>query len=224
MGLFSGQYEKEGAGLPMPESGAARYFAVLFSQFWKLVGANLLFVAFSLPVITLPAALSALNRVCVLLYRNGWCYVWQSFREEFRASFRRSLLPAAVFLLLIFIGYYAMSLGLSNASLPLWSLVFWTVGILSAAGGFCWGSCYFVLSAIQELGWRQLMKNARLLCMLRPGRAVAAALPAVVFLTLTAIFLPLSLFALLLIVPALCQYTVSVLFYTLAEEYVIEEI
>ena len=94
MGLFSGKFEKEGAGLPMPEGGPARYFSLLISNIWKLVGANVLFVLFSLPLITLPAALCALNRVCILIYKNGSCYLWQDFVGEFRASFLRSLLPA----------------------------------------------------------------------------------------------------------------------------------
>jgi len=72
---FFGNRNKEGAGLPLPEGGFWRYAVILATNFWKLVGLNLFFVAFSLPVITMPAALCGLNRVCMLLIRNGYCFL-----------------------------------------------------------------------------------------------------------------------------------------------------
>ena len=223
MGLFSGQYEREGAGRPMPEGGAARYFAVLFSQFWKLVGANLLFVLFSLPIVTLPAALCALDRVCLLLYSRGYCFLWQDFLGQFRESLVKSLPPTLLFLLLCLFGYYSMSLGLTNAALPLWSMLFWLVGILATVAGICWGGYYYVLSAMQALDNKQLMKNARLLCMIRPGKAFSVLLVVLAALGLTAGLMPVSLVLVALIIPALCQYSVTFLVYELAEEFVISE-
>lgn len=73
----------------MPEGGIQRYALLLTTHFRTLVGLNLLFVLFSLPVITLPAALCAMNRVCMLLIRKGCCFLWQDFRQEFRRSFAR---------------------------------------------------------------------------------------------------------------------------------------
>ena len=221
MGLFSGKFEKEGAGLPMPEGGPARYFSLLFSNIWKLMGANVLFVLFSLPRITLPAALCALNRVCILIYKNGSCYLWQDFIGEFRGSFKRSLLPALLFLVLLFAGYYSMSLGLTNAALPLWSMVFWTIGIFFVLAGLAWGAYFFVLAAMLEQENRNMLKNARLLCMISPGKALMAALTVIGGAALTAAFMPLSIFLVLLIIPAIVQYTVSYLVYELAEDYIL---
>lgn len=221
MGLFSGKFEKEGAGLPMPEGGPARYFALLFSNIWKLMGANVLFVLFSLPLVTLPAALCALNRVCILIYKNGSCYLWQDFVGEFRASFLRSLLPALLFLALLFAGYYFMSLGLTNAALPLWSTIFWAIGIFLVLAGLGWGGYFFVLVAMLEQENRNVLKNARLLCMISPGKALMAALTVIGGAALTAAFMPLSIFLVLLIIPAIVQYTVSYLVYELAEDYIL---
>ncbi|MBQ3210707.1 MAG: DUF624 domain-containing protein [Oscillospiraceae bacterium] len=221
MGLFSGKFEKEGAGLPMPEGGPARYFSLLFSNIWKLMGANVLFVLFSLPLITLPAALCALNRVCILIYKNGSCYLWQDFVGEFRASFLRSLLPALLFLALLFAGYYFMSLGLTNAALPLWSTIFWAIGIFFVLAGLGWGGYFFVLVAMLEQENRNVLKNARLLCMISPGKALMAALTVIGGAALTAAFMPLSIFLVLLIIPAIVQYTVSYLVYELAEDYIL---
>ena len=100
MGLFGRRGDREGAGLPLPEGGIRRYGVLLATHFWKLVELNLLFILFSIPIVTLPAALCGVNRVCVLLIRNGYCFVWGDFWEEFRRSFRRSLFPALLFALL----------------------------------------------------------------------------------------------------------------------------
>ena len=72
MSLFGKRQNREGAGLPLPEGGFRRYAAVLGTNFWKLVRLNLIFILFSLPVVTIPAALCGVNRVCMLLIRNGY--------------------------------------------------------------------------------------------------------------------------------------------------------
>jgi len=221
MGLFSGKFEKEGAGLPMPEGGPLRFLTLFFSNIWKLMGANVLFVLFSLPLITLPAALCALNRVCILIYKNGSCYLWQDLVGEFRGSFKRSLMPALMFFALLFAGYYFMSLGLSNAGLPLWSMIFWAMGIMLAAAGLAWGSYFFVLVAMLEQENRNVLKNARLLCMINPGKALMAVLTIIGAAVLTAALLPVSVFLVMIILPVIVQYTVSYLVYEQAEEYIL---
>lgn len=220
MGFFSAQFEKEGPGRPLPTGGGARYFALLFSQLWKLIGANLLFVLFSLPVLTLPAALCGLNRVCLSVYRRGSAYIWQEFFEEFRKSLLRHLPAAFLFTLLLLAAYYLMSLGLSNAALPLWSVIFWTLGLLAAAGGLGWGSCYFVLAALLEQRSGMLLKNAVLLSLAAPGRTLLRCALAAVFAAAAALLLPVSLFLILICLPGILQYTLCFLVYEQAEEYI----
>ena len=117
MRWLKNRFEKEGAGLPAPETGWARVGVMALTHFWKLVAANLLFVVFSLPVITLPAALTALNRVCVIIYKDGNIFLWYEFWREFKRSLLRQLPPFLGFSLLLFGGYFFMSLGNGNAQL-----------------------------------------------------------------------------------------------------------
>lgn len=213
---------KEGPGRPDPEMGPRRFFSFLWTNIWKLVGANLLFTAFSLPVVTIPAALCALNRVCVLLYREGHCFLWMDFRQEFRRSFFKSLAPGLLFALMLLGGYYFMSLGAGNAALPLWSMLFWLVGMLLTAGGLCWGTYYFVLAAMLDLKPRTLMKNAGLLCMARPGRAGLLLVFEVGTGLLAAALMPIFLAALLLIWFSLAQYCLCYWVYDLADELILQ--
>lgn len=220
MGFFSAQFEKEGTGRPLPAGGRARYFALLFSQLWKLVGANLLFVLFSLPVVTLPAALCGLNRACLTVYRRGSAYIWQEFFDEFKKSVFRHLPTALLFLLLLLAAYYLMSLGLSNGGVPVWGLIFWTMGILSAAAGIGWGSCYFVLASLLEQRNTMLLKNAVLLSLAAPGRTALRCALAAFFIAAAAVLLPASIFLILLCLPGILQYTMCFLVYEQAEEYI----
>lgn len=219
MGLFSAQFEKEGTGRPLPTGGGARYFALLISQFWKLLGANLLFVLFSLPVFTVPAALCALNRVCLSVYRRGSAYVWQDFFEEFRSSLLRHIPVALMYTLLLFAAYYLMSLGLSNGAVPVWSVAFWTLGILAAAAALGWSSCYFVLAALLEQKNSVLMKNSVLLCLAAPLPTAGRCALIVAFAAAVAALFPVSLFLMLLFLPGILQYTLCFLVYEQAQEY-----
>ena len=45
MSIFRNR-NKEGAGQPLPEGGAARYAVLLATNFWKLAGLNLLSLRF----------------------------------------------------------------------------------------------------------------------------------------------------------------------------------
>ena len=83
-----------GASVPPPVRGAARFFFLAYTHFAKLVGLNMLFLLFCIPVVTIPAALCGMNRVCILLVREGTASVWNDFITEFRSSLLKSLPPA----------------------------------------------------------------------------------------------------------------------------------
>lgn len=105
-----------GVTQPPPEKGLKRFLFVLISHFWKLITLNLLFLAFCIPVLTIPAAFCGMNRVLVKLYREGNCFVWTEFIKEFRANLFKSLPFGAVGGALLFASYYSLSFGTSLLS------------------------------------------------------------------------------------------------------------
>lgn len=212
---------KEGTGKPVPSQGAGRYFSLLGMHFWKLVGINLLFIVFSIPIVTIPAALCGVNRVCVKLIREGNVFLWEEFFEEFKASFKKSLILGLLFIFLLFAGYYLMSLGITNVALPIWSMIFWVLGILAAATGLCWGAYAFVLTPLLELKNKELLKNAFSLVMLEPARALGVAAAILIMSFLAAIFYPISIFLLVFCWFSLTQYTVCFLVNTTVQEHII---
>lgn len=107
-GLQIGKKEREGDDRPLPKYGFGRLWHVLTTHFSKLFFANVLAVAFSLPLVTIPAAWTALHAVVQQYYRTGIGDVWPKFFQEFKMAFFRrlgySMLLAALPVLAWFIG------------------------------------------------------------------------------------------------------------------------
>lgn len=215
------RFQREGAGHPAPETGWARLGVMGLTHFWKLITANLLFVLFSLPVITLPAALTALNRVCVIIYKDGNIFLWDEFWKEFKRSFFRSILPGLGFALLLFGGYFFMSLGNGNLQLGFIGVVFWAVGILMTTAAVILGEYFFVISAVLDIGVGGAMKNSLLLWMSRPGRGLLIFAWVILMSVAIAALLPIGLVLLFLIWAVLTQYPVSFLIYDVTEDLVL---
>jgi uncharacterized membrane protein YesL len=79
---------REGPGIPKdapkPE-GLRLLAAVLGREWWELLKLNLLFVAFSLPIVTLPAAYFATVSVCVMMIEDRNVYLLSDFWSAFRS-------------------------------------------------------------------------------------------------------------------------------------------
>ena len=223
MGIFIQNMKKEGAGIPSPSSGFARFFYILHTHFFKLVELNLLTLLFSLTVLTAPAALCAADRVYVLLIKDGNCFLWQDFIKEFRDEVLRLIPAGLMFSLILFSGYFFMSLGNGNSVYLGWSSLFWMLGILMTVLGLAWGRYTLVLAAIQPLSAAKLMKNAALLCAMNPARAAATSLLIAASVFVAAALMPVFLVVIALIWVAFIQYTTCFIVYELAEKHVITE-
>lgn len=150
-----------------PKKGALRFFYLAYTHFAKLIGLNMLFLLFCIPVITIPAAVSGLNRVCILLVREGTCSVWSDFIKEFRCSFLKSI-PLALFCAFLFADaaicvYFGQIVESDGTAMLLlfFAIFFCIVAILM--------SCYiFVLLSLMSLRNRDIMRDAVSLIMLQP--------------------------------------------------------
>ena len=221
MSWLKDRYRREGAGRPAPASGWSRVGAMGLTHFWKLIQANLLFVLFSLPVVTLPAALTALNRVCVLIYKDGNVFLWYEFWREWKRSLLRSLLPGLFFGLLLYGGYFFLSLGNGNFGSFL-GILFWCLGLLMVAAAVIWGSYFFVLISVLELNNRDALKNALILWLARPGSALLClGIALLLFLADLALLPMITPFLIALIGVVLAQYPICYLVYDAAEDMIL---
>lgn len=93
MGWYQALYEGNGrgAGPSGPRPKGLRLLAdILRWHWWTLVKTNILFWLFCLPVVTIPAALKAMTRVCVLLLRGEPLDLWADWRQGFCQGFLRT--------------------------------------------------------------------------------------------------------------------------------------
>ena len=203
MRLFDG-WKKEGPGTPAPERGPKLFFYVLGTHFFKLVALNLLLLALALPVVTLPAALSAVNRVCLKLLRDGNCFLWSDFFEEFRKSFVKSLPLGLLFGGGTAAGAYLLALCLANAQ-NAYSIVFLVLGLFVLSLSLLSGSWAFALLAMVELRVRDLLRDALALAFLELKRALWILGTLLAGGLLAWGLFPASLFLILFVQPALTQ-------------------
>lgn len=198
-------WEKEGAGKQAPTEGIQYFFYLLYTYFWKVVALSIVLALFSIPIITLPAALTAANRVFTKLIRHGFALFWEEFWAEFKRSFGKALHLSLYYVIALGFSYYLGSLSLSNEN-NVFGMLLGIVGVLIALCACICGGCAFVLLAVQDLPVRQIRKNAWLLSLLcwKTSAKIAALFLLCVFTTSVSVWL----FVLLLILIgfALLQY------------------
>lgn len=150
-----------GAGVagPPPESGWRRVFFILTTHFGKLISLNLLLLAFSIPVVTIPAALCGMNRVLIKLYRDGNCFVWSEFWKEFRANIGKALPFGLLGGAVMFAAYYFLSWS-TSVSADRIEPISAAIGILLLAFAVLFLNYVFVFLPTLDLTSGQIARNA----------------------------------------------------------------
>ncbi|RKJ46482.1 DUF624 domain-containing protein [bacterium 1XD8-76] len=171
---------REGAGRPAPRSGIKGYLYLLYTYYWQMLFLNVCFCLACIPVVTIPIALTALNRVYIKLCRDGVVLFWEEFRGECRSSWKKSLQTGLLYGILLFVCYYLLSL--SGGGMDLWGMLTGIAGLVLFILAVVTGAYTFILMAVQELPLKVLFKNARNLAVLCPGQSA-------VILVLVAAFL-----------------------------------
>jgi hypothetical protein len=202
-----------------PEKGVKRYFFLLGNQFWKLLGANLLMLAFSRPIVTIPAAKCGMNRVLIKLVRDGNCFVWTEFIKEFRAQVLRSLPLGILFAALLGFSYYTLSLSISNTEGPA-GVIFAALGIVALFAESALASFSFVMLPMLDLPCGAILKNTAALMVRGTGRTAAAVGVKFAAILLQAALFPVGLI-LLIIIPASAELALCLLINPLVQEHII---
>lgn len=170
-------YFAEGPGIakdaPKP-TGLRLIWATIAREWWNLIFLNVLFLAFCLPLVTIPAALVAMFKVLSLMVEDEPVEVWRDFRETFMQRFwAASGTGIALGLSIAFALISAQQYLLAAAD----NLLFVMPFVLAAAVGillsvFAIFTIYLV--ATQNLSWRDVAKCAAFATLMRPLPVVLA--------------------------------------------------
>ena len=187
-----------------PRGGMKRVGYVMINYTGKLVVINLLFILCCIPVITIPAALSALNCYVGKIFRVGYGVELSDFWREFKCGIRKNVLLGLINGLIAFYAYYLLSLA-NNFTGSGQRDVVMGIGIGVAVIAILLGSYSFVLTSMLDLPCRHILKNAGILMIVEWKISVLLVLETVFFWGVLLAFVPYSVLPLLLIGFALQQ-------------------
>lgn len=151
-----------------PKHRITLFLMLFYESFWRIIGANLLFVLFSIPIVTIPAAWAGLTRVMSRFARDEHAFVFDDFLETFKKEFWRSLILGVITLaggVLAYIAVFVYSRLLDNevlsVGLTALVIVITLVFILIMAYAF-------VMLVSVDLPLKAILKNALALCIVKP--------------------------------------------------------
>ena len=183
MDWYQGNNDKE---KETPKGGVKRVGYVLWNYAGRLVGANVLFLLCCIPIVTIPAALSALNRYLSAIYRV--------FKSDILKNLPAGVLTGA----LGFYSCYLLSLaGNFGKGTTHDVLIGCGIGVMIFA--ILIGGYYFVMSAMLDLGVGVLLKNTFLIMVLEWKLSMVIVITVVIAGGILLALAPYSLFLLLTI-------------------------
>ena len=156
---------------------------------------NILWVVFSLPIITAGAATTALYYTMYKVIQNDTGHVWKEFWRAFKTNFKQATILWIIFLLIIaFLGldcYFAYILSDANVTLK------WLTAVLMflMAIWVMWSLYWFPYISHIDDPIKAVMKNTLIMCVSNFGKslslfaAFAACAAIIVILPLSPVFL-----------------------------------
>lgn len=91
--MFNLNFDRPGRGIDPdapPKTGFALFLDIIYREFWAMMGLNLLFVLYCLPVVTIGASFAAMNQILVRMIRDKPVDVIPDFRLAFRENFKNA--------------------------------------------------------------------------------------------------------------------------------------
>ena len=183
----------KGVTAPPPAKGIKRFLFLYHTHFWRLIGLNLLFILFCLPVVTIPPTITAFNKVLLNLVREGNAFFFKDFIDEFKSSFLKSwivFIPWLVLIGIAVIGFMTIDDVYANT---LQIVVF----LMLCSMIYCQTNYCFSMIALIDLPLGKIIRNSVIMALVELKRNVLMIL-AIPVILLCAIFyiysIPLTLF------------------------------
>ena len=96
-GLFD--YTKPGKGVDKGEPQKKRFFVffeVFFRKFWKLIQINLIFILFSIPIVTMGIAEGGLSLITRNFVREDHAFIWGDFIDGMKKNWKQLLISSLI--------------------------------------------------------------------------------------------------------------------------------
>ena len=200
-----------------PLQGMSLFFSVLWREFLELCKLNLIIIIFCLPIVTIPATLTAVAKVLVLMFMDQPTYTFGDFWLTFKKEGIRATLVGLGYFMLLAISIFTMYFYYQIAG----NFVLYTIAMLVGAIILIMGFYLFPLLSVVELNIKGVIKNAFLLTLLRMPKNILALLSIVLLTAVVILFLPPTLITMLLLYFVLLNYITVFCAYEGLRKYII---
>lgn len=119
MGFFRKNYSKPGPGISKNAPQKKRFFLfwdIFGRKFGKIVQVNLLFIMFSIPIVTIGPATAAYTYVLRNFAREEHAFVWWDFIDAFKSNFKQSFVAGLIDIVVTVLFGYDLLFYISNKS------------------------------------------------------------------------------------------------------------
>ena len=192
-----------------PKQGLALLADVVARNWWELIQLNLLVVLFGLTVVTLPAALVAAGRVCVLMLEDRNLYLGRDFSAAFRQKFWPATAAGALGLGAVALALHAAGAFRHGAPANLLLAMPLTVSAATAVFALIATAWAFTLLAMRDQGLPMLLGRAVCGALARPLPALAALCFVALLWVMHLLFYPASI-----LMPAIINFSFGTLVVT----------
>lgn len=211
MGIFKNMFEKPGAGIPKDapkKKGPALFISILGREWWELLKLNFLYLLFCIPLITIPAATTAMSRITLTMAADKNHFLWDDFRKSFRDDFRKSTIAGILYFVLFVAGCYgAYFYGLAAKQADnLFAYLLAGLCILIAVIVIASSYYAFPMIALIDLPLGKILHNSFLLSNICLGYTIIALFLHGIFALLVVIFFPFSILPILVFLPVLMNF------------------
>lgn len=200
-----------------PKTGLIKVFSTIWREFWSLIKLNFLFILFCIPIITIPASITAMSKISYSMGKNKNFFLWNDFWNTFKKEFGKSLIGGliitaliAVFSLSMYV--YAQLYGSSKLFIILAGC---SLGMLLIV--LCASFYFFPMLAMVELSLKQLLINSVLMCFPCIKRTLLALLSFILFMGIGIGLLPYSIVYVATIMFSLLSVTIVMSVYPAIE-------
>jgi uncharacterized membrane protein YesL len=225
MRIFSPNFVREGPGIEKNDpqkKGISLFFQLFIARFWDILKLNILFIIYSIPIITIGPAFGAMTAITMSMVQNKHIFIFSDFHEEFKANWKQSLtcgfISCIVFIFLNISLLFYFKLAQNNT---LFYIVLFFSIFITVLFGLAWLYIYPLLTTVC-LSLQDIFKNAILLSIVCFKNSLLGALIYGTILGLNVFLFPLSLPLILILTFSLLSFISSFSTWSGIKKYIIK--
>lgn len=218
-------YTKPGKGVEKDEPKKPRFllfWELYFRKFWKLIQLNLLFVAFSLLIVTIGPATAGMTYVLRSMANEQPVFLFSDFWDGFKNNLKQSLIYSVFWVVMVILIITSWQFYTANMSVSTWMYVPFGLCFMLALL-FTFMSFYaFLMIVTIDLPLFAILKNCLILSIVCLKTNFITLFFVALILFAVYLFLPISSLFVIILIPATIGFIISFNCYKEIKKYVID--